>query len=401
MKLTMRTIDALQCKPGKRDQLFFDTEQPGLAVRVMASGSKSFLAQFRANGLKRRVPLGSCSRISITDARKAVRGFVGDAARGIDAAAERQAARRKAAEGEMSLSNLIDQWRDLHLKSRRQSYASEAIRALRFSFKRHLHEPASALNRAAIVRNIDKLAQAGKSPMAGAVKRYGGACFSWAVRRGSIAANPFASLPAMPSASRERVLTDDELRAIWQATEQPGSFGGIVRALILTGARREEVAAMAWGEIDAKLTVWTLPAARAKNGKPSVTPLNRAMQALLRLQPRREGCELCFPGEKGPFSGYSKAKSRLDNASGVSGWTLHDLRRTVATGLQRLGVRLEVTESVLNHTSGSRAGVVGIYQKHDFAAEKLAALSAWGEHVAAVVEGRKPAENVMPLRRPA
>ncbi|MGA7959611.1 MAG: hypothetical protein WCA26_21415, partial [Xanthobacteraceae bacterium] len=108
---------------------------------------------------------------------------------------------------------------------------------------------------------------------------------------------------------------------------------------------------------------------------------------------------LVCPGERGVFSGWSNSKARLDRRSGVSGWTLHDVRRTVATGLQKLGVRLEVTEAVLNHVSGSRAGIVGLYQRHDWADEKRAALDAWGAHVMALVDGRAPQVNVVPLQR--
>ena len=114
--------------------------------------------------------------------------------------------------------------------------------------------------------------------------------------------------------------------------------------------------------------------------------------------PRRANLSLVFPGERGTsFSGWSKAKTQLDTASGVSGWWLHDLRRTLATGLQRLGVRLEVTEAVLNHLSGSRAGIVGIYQRHDWAEEKRSALDAWSAHLLAVADGRQPDFKVIPL----
>src|SRR5215813_11031150 len=133
------------------------------------------------------------------------------------------------------------------------------------------------------------------------------------------------------------------------------------------------------------------------------------MRELLRaLAPDRKGDaapqaanrSLVLPGERGtPFSGWSKAKTQLDTASGVSGWWLHDLRRTVATGLQRLGVRLEVTEAVLNHLSGSRAGVVGIYQRHDWAEEKRVALDAWSAHLLAAAEGRLTAVKVLPFSR--
>ena len=108
-----------------------------------------------------------------------------------------------------------------------------------------------------------------------------------------------------------------------------------------------------------------------------------------------------FPGRNGPFNGFSKAKEALDKASGVKDWRLHDLRRTMATGLQRLGVRLEVTEAVLNHVAGSRAGIVGVYQRHDMGRREASGADAWGEHVAAIVEGREAADNVTPLRRNA
>ena len=151
-------------------------------------------------------------------------------------------------------------------------------------------------------------------------------------------------------------------------------------------------------ELNSGFSAWTLPAPRSKNGKPHVVPLSEEMRALLRAQPPLTETDLVFPGEKGVFSGWSKSKARLDRLSGVSGWTLHDLRRTLATGLQKLGVRLEVTEAVLNHVSGSRAGIVGVYQRHEWQGEKRAALAAWGAHVAAIIERRGLMQNVKPLR---
>ena len=218
------------------------------------------------------------------------------------------------------------------------------------------------------------------------------------MKRGSISENPFANLPVARVDKRERVLADAELAAVWKATDGPGPFNAIVRTLILTGQRREEVAGMTWAELDDDLSTWTIPASRAKNGVSHVVPLSVPVQALLRGVARQEGSDLVFPGLRGPFNGFGKAKAQLDEASGVTDWRLHDLRRTAATGLQRLGVRLEVTEAVLNHVSGSRAGIVGIYQRHDYASEKRAALMAWGEHVAAIVEGRAASGNVTPLR---
>jgi integrase len=179
----------------------------------------------------------------------------------------------------------------------------------------------------------------------------------------------------------------------------------------MLGQRRDEVAGMTWAELSEDLATWTIPATRTKNGVPHLVPLSEPARKLLHALPsdrpgyvqgghQRAKLALVFAREHAtPISGWSKAKSALDTASGVSGWWLHDLRRTLATGLQRLGVRLEVTEAVLNHLSGSRAGVVGIYQRHDWAEEKRAALDAWSAHLLTAAEGRLPAGKVLPFSR--
>jgi integrase len=157
--------------------------------------------------------------------------------------------------------------------------------------------------------------------------------------------------------------------------------------LLLTGQRREEVGELPWTEISPDLATWTLPKERAKNKCANLVPLSTQARAILAARPRGE---YVFPGDRGNrvFNSWAKSKTRLDQISGVTNWRLHDLRRTCATGLQRLGVRLEVTEAVLNHVSGSRAGIVGVYQQHDWKHEKRAALQAWGDRVQAIVEGR-------------
>jgi integrase len=159
--------------------------------------------------------------------------------------------------------------------------------------------------------------------------------------------------------------------------------------LIVTAQRREEVAGMRWGELTPDLSTWTIPASRAKNGAAHLVPLPLEAQAILKAAQRLKGSDLVFPGERRVFAGWSKAKERLDQRCGVSDWTLHDLRRTAATGLQKLGVRIETTEAILNHVAGSRGGIVGVYQRHDWANEKRAALNAWGARVAAIVEGQE------------
>jgi integrase len=399
MKLTQTRIEGLKCPPEKRDVLVFDDAQRGLGVRVTASGGKTFLAQYAFHGQKRRVPLGSCSGVSLAKARDAVRAILGDVAKGIDPAAERKKAkaeaRRNAAHEALTLEALLSDWQALHLASKRPSYAGEAVRAVRSAFPRHLDLPAADLSRTAIVKTLDAMARKGSAVMAAQTAAYGKAAYGWAVKRGALSINPFSNLPVRPTVKRERVLSDDELAAIWRATAGAGPFNGIVRLLILTGQRREEVAGMAWAEVSDDFSIWTIPASRAKNGATHIVPLSMLAQDL--LHSLHQFGDLVFPGLRGPFNGWSKAKVALDAKSGVTNWRLHDLRRTAATGLQRLGVRLEVTEQVLNHVSGSRAGIVGVYQRHDFASEKRAALEAWGAHVLAIVEGRAATRNIVTL----
>jgi hypothetical protein len=284
MKLTQRRIEELLCPSGKKDVLVFDEEQPGLGVRVTKSAEKGsldgklYLAQYSHAGQKRRVPLGSCSAIKLAAARDAVKVILGDVAKGRDPATERKDAaresKRKAACDALTFKALLEQWKELHLANRRVRYAAEAVRAIKSAFAKHLDDPAGDLSRAVVVRVLDGLAKDGKVALASATARYGRACFQWAVKRGSIGSNPFANLPVTPGVKRERVLTDEELRAVWNATSEPGSFNAIVRALILTGQRREEVASMAWDEIASDLTIWTIPGSRAKNGTAHLVPLS-------------------------------------------------------------------------------------------------------------------------------
>ena len=389
MKLTERVIEKLECPPGKRDRLVFDDVQRGLAVRITSTGSRSYLAQYSIKRRKYRVPLGAFTAISLAMARDAARAVMGDLAQGKNPAQDRkaaaEAAEREATRDKLTLGKLVAEWQRIHLASRRESYSVEAVRALEKAFPKQWTKPAEAMTRAVVVRTLDGMT---KPAMARAVAAYGRACFSWAAKRGTIAGNPFLALPISTSTQkRDRVLTDAEMAAVWKAAEATAApFGPIVQMLMLTGQRREEVGAMAWDELSADLATWTIPGIRTKNGLPHIVLLPEPARALLTGKARTDG--LVFPGEAGkPFGNWSKVKAKLDKDSGVTGWRIHDLRRTMATGLQRLGVRLEVTEACLNHVSGSQSGVVGVYQRHDWLPEKKNAFTAWASHLMAVLEG--------------
>jgi integrase len=243
--------------------------------------------------------------------------------------------------------------------------------------------------------------------------------FRWAVGRGDLERSPLDGFEAPAGVpSRERVLDDEELSLVWRAAGRlTYPFGPMFRLLLLTGQRREEVAGLRWEELNRNAATWTLPAQRAKNGKTHVVPLSIPSVDLLDSVaaaadwPRR-GYVFTTTGTT-PVSGYSGAKRRLDAAvaelisegsetgrqpaAPVPTWRVHDLRRTLATGLQRLGVRFEVTEAVLNHVSGARGGVAGVYQRHDWADEKRTALNAWAKHIDRVLAASEES-NVITLR---
>jgi integrase len=354
-----------------------------------------------------------------------------------------KAERARRVRNRLTLRVLIEDWHRLHLTGRRASYAAEAVRALHYAFADALEDAADDLDRAAVVSALDALTRRRARERAVAANRrkgaaitgrtaaYGRAAFAWAVKRGMVQSNPFSDLPlSKASVKRERVLSNDEIAEIWRASgTAPSPFGAIVRLLILTGQRRGEVAGMAWNEISDDMATWTMACDRTKNGVAHIVPLSGPARFLLDdrlpdnadeaqrvlIQLRGSGT-LALPGAVGTtFRNWSQAKQALDRAimevrakaAGAFGatpapvvpWTLHDLRRTVATGLQRLGVRLEVTEAILNHISGSRAGIAGVYQRHDWAAEKRAALDAWAAHLMAIVEGRAASPNVVVLAR--
>ena len=382
-----------------------DGAEPGLALRVPSAGAWKWVLRLRTpRGTQERHTLGEFTdkqglawareraRVMRQALRVDGRDIRGERAKlKADTAAQRQRDR-------LTLAVLVAEWQAKRLRphGRSDGYVAESARALRHAFAAQWERAAEALDRGAVKRALAAL----PAGIARGTAAYGRACFGWAIGEELISsANPFVNHGVAAVKARERVLSDDELAAVWRAAGEAGSpFGPIVRMLILTGQRREEVAGVAWSEISPDMQTWTIASGRTKNGVAQVVPLSDMARALL---PAERATGLVWPGEgvkNATFVGWSHAKARLDaKLDGVAPWRLHDLRRTLATGLQRLGVRLEVTEAVLNHVSGSRAGIVGIYQRHHWTDEKRAALEAWARHVQRIVDGGE-AGNVVRLR---
>ena len=199
---------------------------------------------------------------------------------------------------------------------------------------------------------------------------------------------------------RTQVLSDDELRALWLACEPEGASGRAIRMLVSTGARRSEVGRMRLEEIDEERRLWTLPAGRTKNAREHAIPLSSQAWALIEARPRFAGCPFVFSADgRRAVNNWDEVKRRISARAGISAdsWRLHDLRRTAASGMQKLGVSVPVIEKALNHTSGTFRGIVGVYQQHDYADEVRIALQRWADRVEEIVDG-EPARVVEPAK---
>jgi integrase len=396
-KLTEKAIAGLTIPAGKREAWLSDAEVVGLRVRAMA-GAKTFYACWtdRATGERRREKLGFWGALTLDKARETARGILGDVAKGEDPEAKREARRAEAerdrAERALTLETLVDDWAKLHLAGKRPRYAAEAVRAIKHAFAADLTKPAARLSRAEAVNTLDALTKAGKVAIAGRTLAYARACYTWAQKRGKVASNPFVGLPIPAGVSaRERVLTDEELGRVWSAAlATPQPFGPLFRVLLLTLARREEVAGMRWSEVSADLSTWTIPGARMKRGAAHVVALAEPARAALAAVPRSAGRDLVFSTTgKTAVSGFTKAKAALDNAAKVTGWRLHDIRRTGVSGLAAMGFNPVVADKLLAHQPSTLHGAARVYQRHDFAEERARALEAWAVHVLRCAE-RKP-----------
>lgn len=427
-------------KPGERDHFTWDEEVSGFGLKVTPAGRKIYVYQYRIarpgeaeRTPARRYTIGRHGNLTPAQARKRAKELAELVERGIcpkekeqaDQAAEdkaEQLAREKARlEGELVFEKVAALWLEHYEneKDRRPASVKLAKLVVNSHLKPKLNgKPMPHIGRAELQPIIDCIPVKQRG-MRRAVFAYASVLFGWATKRGDIQANPLAAMvkPEAPKA-RDRVLSDNELAALWKASANLGEpFGPFFRLLILTGQRRSEVAGIDWAELDRTTATWTIPADRAKNGVAHIVPLSPEAKAELdRLakigETDQDGNGIkCWPKSgfvltttgRTPISGITKAKNALDaqvkkdrDGRALEAWRIHDLRRSLATGFQRLGIRFEVTEAVLNHVSGAKGGIAGIYQRHDWKDEKRSALEAWARHVAAI---SKPADNgnVVPL----
>jgi integrase len=394
MRFTQKTIDALDLPARKTEAIIFDDELPGFGLRLRRGGSRVWVYQFKIGDRHRRFTLGSATAVPLAQARKIAAELHAKVRLGRDPAGEKAEGRVRAAE---TMAAVLQ----TYLTHKRVSLKPGSYKGVERHLLRHckpLHDlPLLKIDRRAVAGRISAVAAKSGFVEANRVSSSLAAFFAWCLREGLVEINPAAGGNRAPEQSRARVLNDDELKAIWRTTEVDDDYSTIVRLLMLTGARAGEISGLRWSEIvDGHIV---LPAARTKNAREHAIPLAPVARALLDARPRHADRDFVFGRRQDrPFTGWSVCKDALDARLGstVRHWTHHDLRRSMATRMaENLDIEPHIIEAVLNHVSGHKHGVAGVYNRARYEQQKTTALLRWADYVLAIVEGRP--SKIVPL----
>ncbi|AFL73580.1 tyrosine-type recombinase/integrase [Thiocystis violascens] len=415
-RFTVPFVEKVLPPTDKPQEDYFDTVLPAFGLRV-GRKRKTYFVMVRVlrdgEWKMTRANIGTTAELDLASARQQAQEAMDRAAKGFAPAEVK--VERKAAQADES-RNTFSAVRDEFLtKYRGRQNRKPAPRTLA-EIKRVLNtdlfaawndRPLAKISRRDVLDVLDVLVERDAEVMANRTLAYLSMLFGWAMHREIITTDPTDNIKKPGSEqSRERVLSLDELRAIWQATEanQGDLFSGIVRVLMLTGQRRDEVGGMRWSELDLSAATWTLPTNRTKNHREHIVPLTAPVVEILQARQTEQDAmrlktDYVFTsfGPR-PFSGWSKSKARLDGRASIAKWTLHDLRRTLATRLaEDLHIPPHIIEATINHVSGARAGVAGTYNRALYLEERRNALDAWAGYVLRVV-GAVETGNVVEMR---
>ena len=369
-RFTDRWIMSRGASPDDRAE-YADALCPGLHLRITTRGTKTFSSMVRLNGRLQRRTIGRYPLVSLAEARAVTLATLRKAAQSIDA---RQPA--PLADAHLTYAEVVDAYVERHLKPNTRSWA--AIRSsLYHPALRHLRtRPVAGLARREINDVLDTLMSSGRPQAAVNILRRLKMLFTWAVERDMLSVSPCGNIrPPAKSVERDRVLDDAEIVKVWQGSFQlPAPYGQMYRTFLLTGQRRCEVSTMRWSEIAGDL--WTIPREKVKKDRAHAVPLTASAVEVLSSLPRYgpDGFVFSTTGGASASSNFAKVKTELDRISGVTGWTIHDLRRTVRSKLAELGVPREVARKVMNHEDGK---VDRTYNRHEYLAEKREALGQW------------------------
>jgi integrase len=397
LKLDTKTVAGLALTDGRDEDIAWDADLEGFGLRLRrgAGGERrTYVVQYRAQGRTRRITLGPIERLPLAQAREGARKLLARVSLGEDPQDDKAAQRLIA---ERTFRKVVDAYLASKQGELRASSFKISKLYLTGPYFQALHgSPLGAITKADVAARLSAISRAHSATTAGAARRAISALFTWAMQEGWCDANPVIGTrkPVDPR-PRDRVLADQELVAIWNACRDD-DYGRIARLLILLAGRRQEIGGMCWGEFDLDAGTWTLPAERAKNHRALTLPLPPAACAIIG-PPLTGERDHVFGLRANGFTAWDDGKVAIDRRLNgtVKPWRLHDLRRTAATRMADIGIAPHIIEAVLNHHSGHRAGVAGIYNRSSYEREVKAALLRWSEHVLALVEGRK--SNVVAL----
>jgi integrase len=383
LKLTKSSIDSLATS--KSDVVYWDAGCPGFGIKMTPKGRKVFVVLYRTAGAGsklRKYTIGPYGRVTLHQARVAAQRVFAARLEGRDPAAEKREAKRRVVADRVE--DLLDMFVAQRLSQNRSG--SEIARLLRRELQpwagRSIHE----IGKRDVVEVVTAVDQRGAPIAANKTLKSVKTFLLWCVGRAVLNQSPAEGVP-LPSreVARDRILDDRELAQIIIAARKIGGpYGCIVEFLVLTGQRREEVAGLIWDELNISQRMWTIPKSRTKNAKEHVVHLSEQSLAVLKRMHRQGPVVFSLLGSA-PFQDFSRSKRELDRLAGVTGWRLHDLRRTCVSGMARLGVAPHVADKILNHQAGSISGVAAVYQRHEFLPERREGLERWGAHVAHII----------------
>jgi len=349
-------------------------------LRLREGGSRVWIFQYKVGNKHRRITIGKFPAIDPTKARQIASELHAKVRLGQDPASERAESRARADETFGACVRPFLGWQRGRVKSFRD-------------VERHLVKNLAALHNLPLAK-IDQRTIAGQLARIGAqspiqanrTRASLSKFFSWACGEGLAENNPAALCNRNPEKSRDRVLSDKELKQVWAALPD-SDYGAIVKLLILTGQRASEISDLRWSEIDFERGLISLPPTRTKNKRRHIIPISSLVRTILQARPQNGRDHVFGVGRQRGFSGWSRAKNALDAIVKIPSWRIHDVRRSAATHMAEIGVPPWIIESVLNHISGHKAGVAGVYDRSTHEAEKAQALGRWAAHVAAIVKG--------------
>jgi integrase len=383
----------------KDDVIVWDDDLPGFGVRLRRH-SQAYIIQGRSDGRQWRAKIGDVRRLKLEAARAIARKRFAE----ITIGGHPQGARAEAkARAGLTFSTLTGRYLEIRKATLRPRSWSATRLYLAGHFKALHRFPIHRIKRRDVAVALGGITERHGRVAAARARSSLSAFFSWAMREGLADENPVIGTndPAAGMTSRDRVLTDAELRAIWTAC-QDDDFGRIVRLLMLTACRRDEIGGLRWDEVDVDNAMLTIPGSRTKNHTALNLPLSPTAIAIIESTPRWADREFVWCARGRGFSSWSYAtlglRERIAAAQGkvLAPWRLHDIRRTVATRMGDLGVLPHVVEAILNHRSGHKAGVAGVYNKATYEREMRAALLMWADHLKSIIDG--DGGKIVPLR---